>query len=663
MNVNYNQIIDIKSLKILNNYPINKPIFKKNYIFHYLVLLNNLDGLKLKKFPIYIENSDGLNCFFIAAKESNLEMLYYLIENYSDYIYNRNKNKETFVNYLDFSNIMILLKKYPNIDWNDLILNHTKKTLLNNILENINYEEIQLFIKFLKLENELNKYQYLFSITKNNKIDDEKKIKIFSNYSDIELNIKNDEGMGLILIIINNNNKILFDYLINRNIDIDYYTAYYSYNPLRLAINIDIIYNTNNYVEKILSKLKTINKFFFRDTDKYNENIFHSLINTRLNRNSQILNLKYFDINLNIDHQIFKFADTNSLNKLNIEKISPIDLLIELDYDIYNYVLKEDILIDSRIINNIINKKNIDKRWIELCKKRINKNENIVLDNDIIMDINKYSHCTLFQSTFFDVGFYILYLEDTYKNLLIPNKKFYLINDLTFDGTFPFSDDFIIKEPIFPWVISYYSENEYYIHPYLNIIINQNRISQKKRFCCVFLSIISNNILHANILIYDFKKMIIERFEPYGSINAIDSMIDTVLEEELTWNTGLYYIKTIDYLPSIGFQSISDENNNLNKKSGDFGGFCLAWCIWYLETKLKNIDLDSKILVNKLINKLNNLDIKYSEYIRNYSNKLNINRVNYMEAIGFNTKETSDLYLSNELNQKLINFFINRYNN
>ena len=659
MNINYNKIIKIKSLEDLTFFQIDKPLLNKNYIFHYLTIVDNLDGLKLKKFPVFIENNDGLNCFHLAAKESNIDILYYLIDNYSDYIYNRNKKKETFINYLDYTNIIILIKKYPDLDWNYLIDNNSKK-ILNNILININYTDLIEFIKYLKLKLSIDNYQYLFSIINNYNITTEEKIKIFNDYSDDKLNVKNDNGEGIILTVININDNILFNYLLERNIDIDYYTAFYTYNPLRRAIYFDIIYNTNFYVIKLLNKLYQNNKNFYNDIDKYGDNIFHTLINIRLNRNYQI---KFINSNINIDNEIFKYSDTESMNKLNISKISPLELLVELNYDDYFKIIKNDIIINPNIINNITNnKKKIDNRWIELYKLKIKQNPNYSIDNyDINMEIYEYSHYTLFQSKFTDIGLYVLYLEDTYLDLIIPKQKFYILNNLTFDNIMPFPDELIMKEPIFPWIISFYSENEYYIHPYLNKLINQYRLSYNKRICCVFLSIYSNNLLHANILIYDFKKMTIERFEPYGNLNSIDEFIDIVLEEELTWNTGLCYIKTSDYLPMVGFQNISDENNLLNQKPGDFGGFCLAWCMWYLETKLKNIDVESKILVSKLISKLNNLDIKYSEYIRNYSNKINKERIKYLELIGINPKEISNSYESNDTEIKLTNFLISKY--
>jgi hypothetical protein len=270
MNVNYEKIIKIKSLNDLNKYNLNKPLFKNNYIFHYLIIVGNLKGLKLQKFPVYIENIDGLNCFHLAAKESNMDILIYLIDTYFDYIYNRNKKKKTFIDYLDFDNIIFLMKKYPNLEWNDFLNN---ENLLNDILSNIKYDKIIDLIKYLKLElipyrEDLDivpsKYQFLIPIINNQIIDNKSKIKILDKYSTDQLNIKTISGDGLIFPTIFNNNITLFDYLLERNIDVDYYTLFNIECPLRFALTIDILNNTNLYTLKLLNAEPTIlfaNKF------------------------------------------------------------------------------------------------------------------------------------------------------------------------------------------------------------------------------------------------------------------------------------------------------------------------------------------------------------------------------------------------------------------
>ena len=107
--------------------------------------------------------------------------------------------------------------------------------------------------------------------------------------------------------------------------------------------------------------------------------------------------------------------------------------------------------------------------------------------------------------------------------------------------------------------------------------------------------------------------------------------MDDILEEELTWNTGLTYLRPDKITPNVSFQSIADENNMSNLKRGDFGGFCLAWTLWYAESRLKNPKVEPLILVKKLIKRINNLNIKFVEYIRNYSNKMAIVREDFLE--------------------------------
>ena len=359
--------------------------------------------------------------------------------------------------------------------------------------------------------------------------------------------------------------------------------------------------------------------------------------------------------------EIIKYFDSSLWNQLNIDKVSPLELLIDLDYNIYsNIIIENNIAISVELINKINqNFSNISKKWLKLFEKQPKYHEP---NDDIIVDNSEYTHYTLFQSKFKDIGIFTLYLNDKYKELLIPNLQSYMIKNLTFENTFPFSDDLISKESIFPWIISYYSNTEYYIHPYLNNLINAERRNQDKRFGIVFLSLSYDKVLHANVLIYDFKNLTVERFEPYGNTSLIDNEIDDVLEEELTWSTGLKYLRPKDFLPFAGFQTISDELNLINMKAGDFGGFCLAWCIWYIETRIKNPGIDSKTLVLKIINKLNKMDYKFSEHIRNYSNKINEQRVNYIKKIGINEKDISNIYLTNDIDSILTEYLIKIYN-
>jgi len=651
MKLDYKKIINIKTKKNLNEYTLNKPIFHNNYLFHYLIELNNIDALKLHHFPIYIENSDGLNGFHIASKYNNIEILEYLIETYPEYIYNRNKNKETFTKYLDVQIFPNLIKKYPNLDWDDLIINGT--SIINEV-----FAIILLSLKYNKLKQLLNVYKtkptnincYLHSIVKSNLLLPNEKIEILNKYSDEEINIKSGYyGNGLIMVALNNNDDKLINYLINRNIDLDYYTFIETNSPLSIAIFHDIINNTDKYSNKIFNKIKDKNPIFLESLDTKLNSYLHTYLFIIQNNNKTYSKI-----------EILKYYNSKIWNQTNIDKISPLEIIIELDYDIFSKLIN-NISIKQEIIDNIKNKNNpYHKKWLELFEKQKKYKEE---ENNITLENYKYSHYTIFQSKFTDVGIFTLYLNDKYKELLIPNIQNYIIKNLAFDDTNLFSDKLIMKENIFPWIISYYSNTEYYIHPYLNNIIN-NEINKnnKKNFAIVFLSIINLNMLHANVLIYDFNKLTVERFEPYGNTSLIDNEIDDLLEEELTWSTGLTYIRPKDYLPYAGFQTISDENNIMNSKSGDFGGFCLAWCLWYIEIRLKNPNIEPNILIIKIINKLNKINYKFVEYIRNYSTKINEKRVSYIKKIGINENEISNSYLNNKDTSLLINYLIKKFN-
>ena len=654
MKIDFKKIINIKNKEELREFPLTKPIFQNNYLFHYLIQLNNLPALKLEKVPVYLENNDNLNGFHIAAKENNIDVLYYLIETYPDYIYNRNDARKTFMEYLEIEKINGLINKFPKLNWVDLIDN----SILAKILVNLKYSELNKFIKLYGLKPH-DHLQYLFAIVRNTSLKSDDKIKILDDFTYEEINIKNDFGLGLIFSGLDLDDEKLFDYLLNRNIDIDYYTFNKMRNPLIEGLFIDIMNSDYKYSKKIFDKIIKINPLFYKTTNKFMDNILHTIIYIRINKNNYQ--------NYSPDFEILSKCDSDSWNQENIDKISPLDLLIKLNYDIYSKILIDNKIAVNPIIIERINIANLKSgqinifanKWIKLYETLPKYSLPI---NNVIIETLEYTHSTLFQAKFTDIGIFNLYLESTYTQLLIPNMQSYLLNNLTFENTFPFSDDLILKEPIFPWVISYYSEFEYYIHPYLNNLINGARYQGTKRFCVVFLSLIYDEILHANILIYDFKNMSIERFEPYGNTSLIENTVDDILEEELTWNTGLKYLRPKDYLPYAGFQTISDENNLINKKAGDFGGFCLAWCLWYLESKIKNPDISSKILVEKLINKLNNSELKFSEYIRNYSNKINEKRVKYLKEIGLNENNISNTHITVSDDIILTNFLINKYN-
>ena len=93
----------------------------------------------------------------------------------------------------------------------------------------------------------------------------------------------------------------------------------------------------------------------------------------------------------------------------------------------------------------------------------------------------------------------------------------------------------------------------------------------------------------------------------------------------------------------------------MNAKLGDFGGYCLAWCFWYIEHRMLNNMIDPVILIRKTLNQFMNMKIKPIEYIRNYANYLGKYRLEYYKKIGISDTIASNEHLSPLLQPILYN--------
>jgi hypothetical protein len=112
-------------------------------------------------------------------------------------------------------------------------------------------------------------------------------------------------------------------------------------------------------------------------------------------------------------------------------------------------------------------------------------------------------------------------------------------------------------------------------------------------------------------------------------------------------------IRPTFFLNDNKFQTASNGDNE--KTLGDPQGYCLAWCFWFLELKLKNPDVDEKILTN---NALENILVLYDKnhnnpllsYIREYAHKLDSEKNKILKDIGFSDHELYELkYTDNKL--------------
>ena len=651
MKLNLKEISKIKSKKDLNKYDLDKPIFLENYLFHYLILFDNLKALKLMKFPIYKTDVNNYNGFHLAAYNEFYDILEYFIKEYPDYIYNVNSSYNNFLHYLDpNTDFYLKILKNKSID-KDLILynvNNNNLSCLDLLFEFGSYENI---MEVIKLGIDINKFEgqpSFFLILNNIHLSDNNIISIlkeltkrFDNvYKLIDVNLMNFSWLAF------GSRKLKIIKNVIDKVDLNQTLPITGYNLFRSIYATDEEYGDFAISKMIWNKIKDRDDLFEK-INMYGDNLAHFILDKS----------KYGRSDLDFEKEILSKCKDSDWNEVNIEKNTPVHFLVLLDFDKYKSVLK------NRKINlklkNENNESCIDlasSKWCNYLKKLHNDNFEIERDN-LKLNEYKYSHGNLFSATFLDLGIFAKHMDKKYKQLYLP-KYIEIEENSLWDGGLIFPDPFLENYLNFPWLIIWNRKNNYWIHPYLNQLINDVRRTKSHEYCCVYLSIrLPDGGLHASIVLYDFKRNTIERFDPYGDTTLVDYDLDEVLEEELTWNTGLTYLKANDYMSPVSFQTISDETNSFNTKLGDFGGFCLAWSLWYLEHRMLNDRIDPKKLINKTIKKLmNKNNLKFSEFIRNYANNINKDRYKTLKKIGIPEKRISDERLSLNYEIKIFNF-------
>lgn len=637
---NYNitlNIINKNNIDLLNKY-INK---YNNYILWYNDNISYLQKIILA----YYNNKSSLN---IKG--------YVLIDLIKNILKQKNLNYEKFFKYPLNNNALFILIYYY---YNPEIYLNSKNILTIDDIKNF----ILLYPEQINYTNKRSR-TIIFYIIGMNDI----KLLDFCIKNNGDLNTKLDyENENLCHCIMRNSNNEMLEYILNNEIDIDYnfpnsYNETPIYNLLKNINNIDI-----KYIKNLLLKTNDWDK-----QDVFGNSIIHILCTKPyIEELYDCLKMKYFNINLK-----------NYMND------TPIDNLIknftELKYnDINNRILKFKMLVIKNFYNDYIktNKLNINKKCLS---KKINYNINdkctkyllSLLDkstitnkdnydenyNRIVINDYPFSYYNLYNARIIDILIYILIIIKKFQIISIPfnnifelNRIFELSNineyktynhDMIFeylnnnninleynseDETF----NFFIKEfkkMIFHNYLYnlniYVLQEKYYIIPYnlLDSIINN--INNYKVFIISILHI-TDFFAHANILLIDIINKRIIHFEPIGGIDIISILDNTLIEifKKNDYFKNFKYYKPQDYMPRNGLQRLSLETNNYLKRRGDIDGFCVAWCILFIELYIQNYDLinidkNFEIIIYKVIKKIINNGILITEYIRNYANYL-----------------------------------------
>jgi ankyrin repeat protein len=617
----------------------NELILDDNTILHIAAIRGDKTGIdELIKLGIDINftNGEGENILHILFKNGWDDIAEYYYKLYPELLMKINNKLEYPITYC-IDRIDIFIK----------CLNFIKdKTIINKVSifnENI---VIQLIKKNLPEYNKaiINLIEYIdfdkpklnppliYAIEQNNLI-----AKEFIKRN-LGINIKDNEYLIPLNIACNLNNIEIVKLLLKINDDITYGGIDNEYLPVNIAIN-------NNYIDLLRELMNHIKDFTI--IDKYKNTYLHYIIFRLINNNL-------------IDLDIVKFFIKNSdLEYPNIDNITPY------------YLLKE-----------LISTKKYFKSLIKLKKKR---KMDLTLKVDVnIIENNKKFNSGLFNSDIIHNMLYILYILKKYDSISIPTQKLksdeyredmlkIKMQDIVYDKYYKIIYDYVKNGTqylysMLPSIILWRNKNLYFIHPKIESIL-KNLFKSKKRFYMIKITLIINSqFTHANILLIDIQNLSVRRFEPYGISDVNDEIfLDRMLGELISkiLNKKIKYYRPGDYLKGLRFQSISNDGDSSLKKTGDPGGYCLAWCLWYIELKLNNPDVEEEKLLNlaseKILKKYKSTENPYLYFIRDYARHLNDEKDKILLKLKIPKNEIYDIEYKNS-NIKLISKYINRFN-
>lgn len=426
------------------------------------------------------------------------------------------------------------------------------------------------------------------------------------------------------------------------------------YNPLFIAV----LNNDSRIVEILLSN-KNLN--FAKKTNKYYDTPLHFAILTNKTKSAKLIYLLLY------------YSD---LNHQNIEGNTCLHL--KADWESYSEILKE--ICENKNVRNI---KNNEGKWIsQNAAKYVTKSAKIEQSGVKLIINSDNKEFGEFNPKFINNLIYVSYLISKYDNLGVPMQ--YMISDkyLTVKyrnellGIPKTENEQIIQKLItkcnsYSFIISPYfvvwgGEDTYFIHDEIEFHLLKQLKNDNIRFIYIKLTIVCDNFIHANAIIYDKNNGILERFEPYGIINIVDNkkldefIIDKLKNMlELRTNRKITYYSPDKLFSSVGFQTLSDDSNINKKKLGDPKGYCLAWTFWYIEMRITNPDVLPNVLIEQsiklIINNYKNDNFeKFINFIRGYGSHLNGIKNNFLKNIGGNRSEFNDLIFKPKLKKTIL---------
>jgi len=617
--------IDILEILLSNTNNIGIPLVdivdrNGNLPIHYSLYYDNTDVFDiLIKYTLQYNklNNDGYAPLHLSIKKKN----YYVLEKLVKMTDNVNINFQTKIGETGL---------HLACNYND---DKSVSMLLTNTLINVD---------IIDFENQITPLMYAVALNNINII------KILLTKTPI-LDIQNVDGNTALHVAIIETNDIIANILINITVNFNL-TNIDGMTPLHLLLNQSIkdLSNINKYNMDLLLNKTKLNK---QDMD--GNTVWHILS----------INDTWFNY-----RNILKYKKNNLFIK-NSQNLTPYDMLKNSKhFDILLNIIIDsyyNLLIDNKIeyLSDWENKCSLKKKDIKECKDYIKNN---ILTNNKSVPDKKTLYCmleidagknilfTTFTGSSIDVICGLKKLHDDYNIMSTLNNK-NLIKNQELDkyykqlGIRKNDNDFLNFEIQWLYQNIFYPEN-------MENIINLFIKSTKFNFFIIPIGIEIENGAHANILIYDRKNNILERFEPNGSdeppnFNYNYKLLDTLLNNYFKkYFKNMTYLTPNIFIPKIGFQAFESIESSKNKKIGDPTGFCAAWCLWYVTNRLKYDKLSPDKLIKNLITHIKYNNLSFKNIIRNFSKFINDYRDNILSKLKLDINSwLNNQYADNDL--------------
>jgi ankyrin repeat protein len=619
----------------------------------YCIIYNNFEAFKFlyeNNADIYVTDNNNNNLFFFTLKYEKNSILLYLLDKEIKKnstileLSNNNINESILQNSIIYDNNEVI-NYILNLNLNEKYLNNQEKeygltALHNALILKKNDVSKKLITKNIdmNIQDYLGNSPFHYAIIENNL----EMISFFTNNENLNYNLTNLDGNLPIHFFINdeNINVYLFEENTRQNeIYIKILLKIIKKSKLNVQNNLGItplhlIFKKelwkNKKIKEILSN-KTLNVFINDNTD---ENVLDIVGNNddfiNLITDSFYNKLKLTKRNLNTDWE--KYCSTNNLKDLA-------KLLKKKGDKSIDFYCKE------KIKNVILN----EKRSLPLYD-----NFNLEIEEGIFKKGCYYTGSTI------DILFGLVYLFKIYPNIkfvleypLVENNNltdYYKKLGINYNYKLDFSNIEIV------WV---YQKIIYPVN-FDSILNNKiDNLNHQNEFIIIPLGIEVENGSHANMLIIDIKKQLIERFEPYGFYGPRefyynDNLLDELLSSKFKDLLPKYiYVKPSEYLPIISFQVLESLETKMCKKIGDPNGFCAVWCVWWTFYKLRYKNIKSKKLCKLLINKIKFNKLNFKDIIRNFSQTITEIRDKYLDKYELDINKWMNDDYDNDILSKL----------